>query len=192
MAIPEGTPFTASELTPLGTRTAVDQAVSRLVKQGVLTRVTRGVYVRPRISPVVGQVPPSAEAVVSTIAKSGGHAIGPHGAEAARRLGLSNQVPMVPTFLTTGRSRELSLGALTVRMRHVAPSRLALAGRPAGVALTALTYLGPEEVSDEVISQVIERLPDPESELLARSRQVPKWLRSQVRRAISQRQALVA
>jgi len=192
MAIPEGTPFAISELAPLGTRTAVDQAVSRLVKQGTLTRVTRGVYIRPRISPLVGQVPPSAEAVVSTIAKSGGHAVGPHGAEAARRLGLTNQVPMVPTFLTTGRSRELNLGALTVRMRHVAPRRLALAERPAGVALTALTYMGPNEVTDDVITQVVERLPRHESELLARSRQVPKWLRSRFRRAVSERQARVA
>ena len=44
---PEGVPVTAKELLHLGTRAAVDQTLSRLVRSGSLIRVSRGLYVRP-------------------------------------------------------------------------------------------------------------------------------------------------
>ena len=48
---PEGTPVLAKGLLHLGSRAAVDQALSRLVRRGVLLRVGRGVYVLP-VEPV--------------------------------------------------------------------------------------------------------------------------------------------
>src|SRR6202043_4127257 len=44
--LPEGTPVVAKELLHLGTRAAVDQALSRLVRRGTLIRAGRGIYVR--------------------------------------------------------------------------------------------------------------------------------------------------
>ncbi len=43
----EGVPVAAKELLHLGTRAAVDQTLSRLVRKGSLMRVSRGLYVRP-------------------------------------------------------------------------------------------------------------------------------------------------
>ena len=45
--LPEGTPVVAKELLHLGSRAAVDQALSRLVRRGTLMRAGRGIYVRP-------------------------------------------------------------------------------------------------------------------------------------------------
>ncbi len=45
--LPEGTPVVAKELLHLGSRAAVDQALSRLVRRGTLMRAARGIYVRP-------------------------------------------------------------------------------------------------------------------------------------------------
>ena len=178
---PEGEPFAIAEVEHLGSRTAVDQAISRLTKQGVLARVTRGVYVRPRVSPLVGIVPPAPEDVVAAIGRVRGHKVGVHGAEAARQFGLTTQVPVSPTYLTTGRSRVLRLGRLTVRLRHASERRMALAGRPAGTALTALTYLGSSQVSPANFKRVGGALPESEARVLARSASVPKWIRNGVR-----------
>src|SRR6266850_5280382 len=53
-----GEPFTSSQFNALGTRPAVDQALSRFVKQGEITRISRGVFVRPKRSRYIGEVMP--------------------------------------------------------------------------------------------------------------------------------------
>jgi hypothetical protein len=45
--LPEGTPLVAKELLHLGSRAAVDQALSRLVQRGAFLRAGRGIYVLP-------------------------------------------------------------------------------------------------------------------------------------------------
>ena len=55
---PEGTLLCPSALLHLGSRAAVDQALSRLVRKGKLMRVCQGVYVRP-IQTRFGLRPPS-------------------------------------------------------------------------------------------------------------------------------------
>lgn len=45
--VPEGVPLAAKELLHLGNRAAVDQVLSRVTRRGVLTRVGRGIYLRP-------------------------------------------------------------------------------------------------------------------------------------------------
>lgn len=173
-----GKPFTVRDLVGLGPRTAVDQALTRLVKSGELERPARGVYVRPRVSAALGRpVPPSPEEVVAAIAQSSGEVLAPHGAEAARRLGLSTQVPTTTVYATSGRSRRVRVGNREVVLRHAAPRSLALAGRPAGDALAALRYLGPREVTADLIWQVEQGIGPVETAVLRGSAALmPGWL----------------
>ena len=46
-ALPEGALIHPKALLHLGTRAAIDQALSRLAKKGELLRVCHGIYVRP-------------------------------------------------------------------------------------------------------------------------------------------------
>ncbi len=62
----EGASVSAKELLHLGTRAAVDQALSRLVKRGQLLRAGRGLYVRP-VETRFGQRPPSVADVAGRI-----------------------------------------------------------------------------------------------------------------------------
>jgi hypothetical protein len=176
-ALPPGEPFTSSDLLPVGTRASVDQALSRLVRAGTIERLTRGVFVRPRTSPHVGKVPTSPEKVVKAVARSSGSVIEVHGAEAAREFGLTTQVTMRPVYLTSGRSRIVHVGSVDIHMRHVADSRLLLAGTPAGRAFAALMYLGKNEVTGDTIQTIRHSLPPSEFEALASSvSSMPSWL----------------
>lgn len=67
---PEGAPFSPTELLLYGTRASIDQALSRWTKDGVIERVARGVYVKPKRSRIVGKVPPSPVAVAKTYARA--------------------------------------------------------------------------------------------------------------------------
>lgn len=175
--LPLGQPVTFKEFMGFGSRAAVDQALSRLVRAGVLSRPARGIYVRPKRSPFVGEVPPEPAKMAEAIAQASGAVVQIHGAEAARRLGFSTQVPARPIFYTNGPNRRFRLGGMEVTLKHVSPRKLALAGRMAGVALTALWYLGKNSVTPLTIEQVRRRLSAEEFEALRKATKImPGWM----------------
>jgi len=137
-AQPAGEPFTPALFAGLGSRASIDQALMRLTKEGCIERLGRGLYTVPKTSRFGLKTMPSPETVAQTVAASDGASIEVHGAEAARRFGFSTQVPAQPVFYTTGSSHTVRMGKLQVRLQHVAARKLALAGRPAGQALSAL------------------------------------------------------
>jgi len=175
--LPRGAPFTTREFSGIGARASVDQALSRLTRSGHIARVARGVFVRPKESRYVGTVPPEPAMVAEAVARSTGAEIQIHGAEAARRFGFSTQVPMRSIFHTSGASRRLRIGNLSVELRRTSPRKLALAGRPAGEALMALWYLGKEQVGPGTVAQLRSRLPAGEFEALRGAVGVmPSWM----------------
>lgn len=175
--MPRGTPFTSSRFTGHGSRGAVDRALSRIVREGEIDRLSRGVFVRPRKNRFVGNVFPGVGDVVRAIASDRGETVQVHGAEAARRFGLTTQAPTTPVFHTSASSRSLRIGNATVRLVHTANRRrLQFAGTPAGLALAALWYLGRDMVTPETVVTLRSTLPPDEFEKL-RSADLPAWMR---------------
>lgn len=172
-----GEPFTPALFAGLGTRAAVDQALMRLTKSGNVERIGHGLYVVPKVSRFGIKALPAPEQIAQTVAGAEGATIEVHGAEAARRFGLTTQVPAQAVFYTTGSSREIRLGKLTIRLQHVAPRKLALAGRPAGLALSALWYLGRHQVTSGTFKRIAEKLPSGEFEVLRGAKaSMPAWM----------------
>ena len=174
--LPRGKPFTSSRFLKHGPRGTVDRALSRLVAEGEIERLARGVFVRPRRSRFIGTVMPEMSEVVEVIARDHGETIQVHGAEAARRFKLSTQMPTLPVFYTSGSSRSLRIGNITVKMMHTTNRRrLQLAGKKAGLALSALWYLGKENVNPETISRINSSLSPEEFETL-KAADLPAWM----------------
>jgi len=153
--------FTPKEFTHLGTRAAVDQALSRLQRSGQIRRLTRGVYEFPRIHPKIGLLSPSPEAVAKAIAKRSATRITVSPVKAANLLGLSTQVPVQNVFWTEGRSRTIRIGNQTVSLKHVAPSKMIGAGTEAGIVIQAVRSLGKEGIHEIPIRSLAKRLPRP-------------------------------
>ena len=173
--LPEGVPLTTKGLLHLGSRTAIDQALSRLARRGELLRVGRGVYVLP-IESRFGNRAPSPHKTVEALAAQRGERIASSGAVAANVLGLTTQVPVTPEYLTSGPSRTLTLGRQKVRLRHSPPWQLVLSGRRSGEVVRALTWLGPERVGT-ALEQVGRSLSTEERrELAGVTAQMPGWL----------------
>lgn len=182
--IPKGKPFATAQLLMYGSRASVDQTLSRLVRAGTVRRLARGLYVRPKQSRLLGSVTPSVREVAAALAEPEGAKVLPHGAEAARHLGLTTQVPMEPVFITSGRSRNLRIGRLRLRLKHASPRKLALAGRPAGEAIAALHYLGRLEVTAETIEKIRARIGAEEfAALKAAAPVIPGWMTKVIREA---------
>ncbi|OWJ93174.1 hypothetical protein B6S59_17205 [Pseudomonas sp. A46] len=176
-AQPAGEPFTPALFAGLGSRAAIDQTLMRLTKVGQIERLGHGLYSVPKAGRFGIKAMPAPEKVAQVLAASEGATIEVHGAEAARRFGFSTQVPAQPVFYTTGSSRTVRLGKLVVRLQHVAPRKLALAGRPAGQALSALWYLGRHQVTPATFRRLAEQLPSLEFEALCQAKaMMPAWM----------------
>ena len=172
---PEGAPVLAKGLLHLGSRAAVDKALSRLARRGALLRAGRGVYVLP-VESRFGRRAPSVEKTIEGLAAARGERIANSGAMAANVLGLTTQVPVKRVFLTSGSSRTLTLGGERIELRHAPPWQLALADRRAGEAVRALAWLGRERAG-AATGVVRQRLSEDERrELGSVSAQMPGWL----------------
>jgi len=159
----------------LGNRAAVDQALSRLAERGWLIRADRGVYLRP-VTSRFGTRPPSVAQAVEALASQRGEIIVSSGAAAANTLGLTTQVPVRSVYLISGRSRMMNLGKQVVELRHAPRWQLALAHRPAGEAIRALAWLGPEK-AEAALKTLKRKLPQTIfDELVAVAPQLPTWL----------------
>ena len=174
--LPKGKPFTSERFLKHGSRSAVDRTLSRLAGRGEIQRLARGVFVRPRTSRFVGTVLPDVLEVVEAIARNNGETVQVHGAEAARRFKLSTQVPTAPVFHTSASSRTIRITNITVRMVHTSNRRrLQFAGEAAGAALSALWYLGKNNVTPETVATIEAALGPAEFQRL-RSADMPAWM----------------
>ena len=156
--ISEGQVFPSASLRPFASSDNIRQILNRLVKSGELKRVTRGIFVKPKQVSTVGEVLPSASEVTQMLANSTGEIIAIHGAEAARQLQLTTQVPMRPIFYTSGNTRTLKMANRTVILKHVNPSKLIATGTVQGLVISALCYLGQEQVTIQIIASIKERI----------------------------------
>jgi hypothetical protein len=173
--LPEGSVLSPREFLHLGSRAAVDQALSRLCRSGKLLRVARGAYVSP-VSGRFGSRSPAPGKVVKALAEQSGEIVAPHGASAANSLGLTQQVPIREIYLTSGRTRTLTLGRTEVLVKHAPRWMLALGTRPAGSAVRALAWMGPTHAGESLAS-LRRSLPHAEWKALASVRAtLPGWM----------------
>lgn len=175
LRISQGEPFTNTRFLKLGSRASVDKTLSRLVEEGVIQRIARGVFMRPKKSRFISNIMPDVAKVLKIIARDHGETIQVHGAEAARHFKLSTQVPTTPVFYTSGSSRKLKVGNLTVKLRHASQRKLHLAGKRPGLALSALWYLGKNNVNANVVNAIREGLTAKEFETLKHT-DMPAWM----------------
>jgi hypothetical protein len=174
-ALPEGTPLMAKELLHLGSRAAVDQALSRLKRRGALLRAGRGIYVQP-VESRFGKRPPAAATLVASLARKRGETVVPHAAMTANSLGLTTQVPVREVYLTSGPSRRFQLGGQSVELRHAPGWQLLHPGQLAGDVVRVLAWLGPEQAG-EALSAFKERLSPRElADVAATRSRLPTWL----------------
>ena len=165
----------------IGSRAAVDQALSRLTKVGKIRRVSRGVYDVPRNHPALGPISPDPDTVAKAIADQVGYRLQPTPARAANLLGLSPQVPAQIVYLIDGSSRRIRVGNQIIHFKHAGPRPLLGAGTPAGVAIQAIRAFGPEHVTDGVIQQLRHKLPSNTKTGLRRlARHAPRWVASAI------------
>src|ERR1035437_4827229 len=187
--------WTPEDFADLGPRTAVDQALHRLVASRSLRRIAGGFYDTPQDDRLTGKPPypnpPAGHHPLAPKAQTRGVVDGP---PAANDLGLTDAAPARIGVLTDGRMRPITLGNLTLDFQSAAPSRLYWAGRPALRFVQALHWLRDMLPSDDgsLCKRLVSILRDPDhgqaiqDDLRSGLSALPEWMRVIVRDLLQQ------
>lgn len=155
---PKGALVLPDDFMSLGSSEAIRKALDRLEDKKVIVRVAHGIYVRPRISPLIGPLTPTAEEIAEAIAKRDRIRIVPTGSYALNALGLSTQVPINIVLLTDGSPREIRVGKRKIKFKRTTPKNLLAKGKISKLVIQALKEIGNGKVSDEDESKILELL----------------------------------
>lgn len=157
---------------------SVGRILTDLTEEGELIRIASGIYIKPRMSRF-GPVMPSIEHIVKAISIRDKAQILPSGDTALNALGLSTQVPMSYSFLTTGSARKLSIGKRQVTLKRGVPRNFAYKTQLIGLIVQALRCLGEPNVTSKELEQ-IQRLITKESDkeaLIKDVHMMPVWMK---------------
>lgn len=170
-----GKVFITASLLDLGSRTAVDQTLRRMVSKKEIRRLAPGIFIsQPDGEPAVT---PSSDQIVAAIAEQEGIKVQISSAEAAFRLGLSLIMPAWPVYESTGLNRKIKVDGYTIYLKSVSAKKLLLAGSDAGLALSALSHLGKGEVNEKVLYKIEKRIGKDEYIKMINARSsMPGWL----------------
>lgn len=167
---------------------SVGRVLSSLTEEGVLVRLSPGIYVKPRMSRF-GPVMPSVEKVVEEIAVRDKVQVLPSGAAALNALGLSTQVPVSYCFLTMGSARTLMIGNKKVTLKRGVPRNFAYRTRLIALLVQALRALGERNVGEQELAQ-IKRLVDAEPDreaLISDVLMMQEWMERIVKPMVMER-----
>lgn len=185
-----GVVFSTEEYAHYGDPDAVQKALSRMARKGVLLHVCHGIYCYPKIDKELGLgvLFPSYEDIAQVIARRDKVRIFPAGALAQNMLGLSTQVPMNVVYLTDGSNRKVNIkNGRGILFRHVSPKKLAFNDKLAMLITTALRDIGANNVTDEHKKQlktILEQHPEPFS--THDMKLMPLWIRNLIKELYEQ------
>ena len=135
-----GVIFSASSFPGLTTN-YVTKLLSEFEKEGLLVRISKGVYLKAKRTRFGVSYPPI-EDVVAQVAKRDKAKIFPTGETAANMLGLS------------GTARDLNIGGRTVELKRAAPKNFAYNNEVVGILVQALRSIGLENVTEEMKAKI--------------------------------------
>ncbi len=156
----------------------VGSILSELTTKGVLVKIAHGIYAKPRKSRF-GVVLPSVDKVVQAIAARDNAEVLPSGMTALNALGLSTQVPMNYTYLTTGSERTVNLSNRKVVLKRGVPKNFCYGTRLISLLVQALKALKKENVGEEelnIIQQLVLKETDKEA-LVKDVDMMPAWMK---------------
>ena len=185
-AFPKGELFLPSDFSELGSSEAVRLSLFRLEKEGVITRVAQGIYVRPRESSLIGKLTPTAEEVAEAIAKRDKIRTTPTGSYALNALGLSTQVPMNIVLLTDGSPREIKVGKRKIKFKKTTPKNLMAKGKISRLVIQALKEIGNGKVTaveEQKIMDVLKK--ENEKDLKHDIALAPVWIQKIMSKALT-------
>ncbi|MBE2207925.1 MAG: hypothetical protein IAE84_10095 [Saprospiraceae bacterium] len=183
---PKGSLILPDDYMSYGSSDSIRKALDRLEDKKVIIRIAQGIYVRPKISTLIGPLTPSAEEVAEAIAKRDRIRTVPTGSYALNALGLSTQVPMNIVLLTDGSPRIIKVGKRRIKFKKTTPKNLLAKGQISRLVIQALKEIGNGKVREEEEKKILELLKKEDEKTLNHDIALaPVWIQKIMKKALN-------
>lgn len=169
--------FTPKSFIDLAPRLTIAATLHRLLKKGIIRKLSHGIYDFPVQHPKLGTLAPSPDAIAKAMALKNGDNIQPSSARLANLLGLDTQVPAKPSYITSGNSTRKKIGNYPITLNH---SKL-IPGISLSIntvrVINALHHLGNHNINGDIIKKCAKILTQRDkSQLKKNLTKLPVWI----------------
>ena len=173
-----GTVYVAVDFVDISDKTSVNAYLARLVDEGLIRRILRGVYDKPEYNDFLEEyVAPSPNKVANAIARNFGWTIVPCGDAALNLLGLSTQVPAAWVYVSDGTYKEYTYDNTTIQFKRTTNKEVSKLSYKTALTVQALKALGKDKIDDMVISRLGKLLTAEEKQtMLEEAKAATSWI----------------
>ena len=180
---PDGSVFVNSDFADIADNNTIKQSISRLVREGILRRVIRGVFDKPKYSKFLEEyVAADPDAVAKALARCYHWTIAPCGDTALNMLGLSTQVTAVWSYISDGPYKTYEWDKTMIEFKHRTNKEITGLSPMTILVIQALKTLGKEHVDEKTIQVLSRRLnEDEKTALLAEGAEATDWIYTMIK-----------
>ena len=146
--------FFLDDFSKYGSSDNIRKVLSRLENEGLVERLTHGIYLKPKKDSLLGTIYPTIDEIAKQIAKRDKARIAPTGVLALYLLGLTTQIPLKAVYLTDGSQREIKIGNRTIQFKKTVPKSFAIKDELLHLIVQAFKEIGQKNVTDEFLNQI--------------------------------------
>ena len=184
-AAAEGTIFISSDFADIADTETIRRNLNRLTQAGMLRRILKGVYEKPKYSKLLDEyVAADPEAVANALARSYHWTIAPCGNTALNLLGLSTQVTAVWSYISDGPYKTYEWNSTKLEFKHRTNKEITGLSYMTSLVIQALKTLGRSNVTPEVIQMLSEKLTDKDKQAcLKEATESTDWVYDTIRQS---------
>ena len=184
LAAEDGAVFVAPDFADIADTATIRQGLKRLSQSGVIRRIIRGVYEKPKYSKLLDEyVATDPDAVARALARSYHWTIAPCGNTSLNLLGLSTQVTAVWSYISDGPYKTYEWNSTKLEFKHRTNKEITGLSYMTSLVIQALKTLGRTNVTPEIVQMLSEKLSEDEKQsCLKEATESTDWVYDTIRK----------
>ena len=184
LAAEDGAVFVAPDFADIADTATIRQGLKRLYQSGIIRRIIRGIYEKPKYSKLLDEyVAADPDAVAKALARCYHWTIAPCGNTALNLLGLSTQVTAVWSYISDGPYKTYKWNSTKLEFKHRTNKEITGLSYMTSLVIQALKTLGRTNVTPEIIQTLSEKLSEDEKQAcLKEATEATDWVYDTIRK----------
>ena len=184
LAAEDGAVFVAPDFADIADTATIRQGLKRLYQSGIIRRIIRGIYEKPKYSKLLDEyVAADPDAVAKALARCYHWTIAPCGNTALNLLGLSTQVTAVWSYISDGPYKTYKWNSTKLEFKHRTNKEITGLSYMTSLVIQALKTLGRTNVTPEIIQTLSEKLSEAEKQAcLKEATESTDWVYDTIRK----------
>ncbi|MFR8017056.1 MAG: DUF6088 family protein [Clostridiaceae bacterium] len=184
LAAEDGAVFVAPDFADIADTATIRQGLKRLYQSGIIRRIIRGIYEKPKYSKLLDEyVAADPDAVAKALARCYHWTIAPCGNTALNLLGLSTQVTAVWSYISDGPYKTYEWNSTKLEFKHRTNKEITGLSYMTSLVIQALKTLGRTNVTLEIIQTLSEKLSEAEKQAcLKEATESTDWVYDTIRK----------